>query len=96
MNTVRRTIPDNVREESALPMRAWHCVLPPTLWPTLSAMADHAAPVFDVVSDRRMAAKRFGDGRWVLQILLGHGHVTRRAAIDYGEFAAARFAEFPK
>ena len=52
---------------------------------TLSAMADHAAPVFDVVSDRRMAAKRFGDGRWVLQILLGHGHVTRRAAIDYGE-----------
>ena len=53
---------------------------------TLSAMADYAAPVFDVVSYRRMGAKRFGDRSVAQEAFLADSHMARGAAIDDREF----------
>jgi len=52
---------------------------------TLSAMANHAAPVFHVVRNGRMSAKWFRDGPCVLQALLVDRDVAGCAAIDHCE-----------
>src|ERR1700676_1641063 len=53
---------------------------------TLSAMANHAAPRFHVVANRRMWPKRRGDSRCASQTRLRDCQVARGAAIHHAEF----------